>query len=155
MFEVYPFKFRISTICSFPVIHPRTSQRLLQRSLLLNISIAFYACKQIVTAKKIKSKQAMNMKFSVCYVKVIIYLMLWICITVSLKFSRQDCLIQLVSYKNTSELCQKDPKLSEMPKVIIYHKVYYNFFQNLLFWRFEFQDDLIYYHIKWLDLLGE
>ena len=53
LLEVYPSKFRISTICSFPIIHPRTSQLFLQCSLLFNI-IAFYACKQIFTAEKFK-----------------------------------------------------------------------------------------------------
>ena len=53
LLEVYPCKCRISTICSFPVIHPRSSQLYLQRSLLFN-TIAFYACKQIFTAEKFK-----------------------------------------------------------------------------------------------------
>ena len=108
-------------------------------SYFLTFLLLFMFVNKLLRLKKLKSKQARTMKFSV----------------LPLKFSRQDCLIQLVSYKNISERCQKDPKLSEMSKVIIYHKVYHNFFQNLLFWRFEFQDDLIYYHIKWLDLLGE
>ena len=51
LFEVYPCKFCISTICIFPVIRPRTSQVLLQRSLLFN-NIAFYACKQIFMDEK-------------------------------------------------------------------------------------------------------
>ena len=53
LFEVYPCKFHISTICSFPIIHPRTSQLFLKRSLLFHI-IAFYACKQVFTAEKFK-----------------------------------------------------------------------------------------------------
>ena len=53
LFEVYPCKFRISTIYSFPIIHPRSSQLFLQRSLLFNI-IVFYASKQTFTAKKFK-----------------------------------------------------------------------------------------------------
>ena len=53
LFEVYSCKFRISTICSFPIIPPRTPQLFLKRSLLFNI-IAFYVCKQTFTAEKVK-----------------------------------------------------------------------------------------------------
>ena len=52
-FEVYPCKFRISTICTFPIIHPKNSQLFLQGSLLFDIK-AFYACKQIFTVEKFK-----------------------------------------------------------------------------------------------------
>ena len=53
LLEVYPCKFRISTICTFPIIHPRTPKLFLQRSLVFNIT-AFYACKQTSTADKFK-----------------------------------------------------------------------------------------------------
>ena len=67
-----------------------------------------------------------------------------ICMTAPLKFHDRIALYNLF----LTNRCKKDRKLSE------YLEPYNLFFQNLLFWGFEFQDDLIYY-IKWHGLLGE
>ena len=49
--------------------------------------------------------------------------------------------------KTLANVVRKIQNFPNMSKFTIYYS------QNLLFWSFEFQDNLIYYHIKWLEIV--